>query len=370
VNTDELHERLDATFEAISPRPAPVDEAIRRGTAIRKRRRSAVAGAVAMLAVAGVLGVPALHRVLSSGPAPAPVSPSRSYTVTVQPAGPGAQPGLVASGTINGQRWWVLVDRPGVDVATASQQDIIAAGPGVGAIGGTDVYAPVLRATADSGLVAVDGLSTTAAQALVGAVRADVSYVTVALGNGSVLTLHPVPVYGARLVAFAIPANATITEMAAYSRHGELGYAIPFNLSGNAFFGLWLTPGQQPAPRASGVIGSGSWQGHRWSVTAHLGPWGICELVSTNIGGGGCVPAVPAGTLVVPLNQGATPEIEGGVAAPTAVRIEVTQPDGSKDQVPLVTVGGRKLFAFAVRPGRGSLHWAAYDEAGQVIGSE
>jgi hypothetical protein len=34
-----------------------------------------------------------------------------------------------------------------------------------------------------------------------------------------------------------------------------------------------------------------------------------------------------------------------------------------------VTVGGQKVFAFAVRPGAKPLRWVAYDRAGKVVAS-
>ena len=67
----DLHEQLEAAFGAITPAPAPVDGAVRRGRVIKARRRVAVAaGAAAVVAIA-VLAVPALRP----GPAaPGPVT--------------------------------------------------------------------------------------------------------------------------------------------------------------------------------------------------------------------------------------------------------------------------------------------------------
>ena len=39
----DVHEQLEAAFEAITPQPAPVDGAVRRGRAIKVRQRVAVA---------------------------------------------------------------------------------------------------------------------------------------------------------------------------------------------------------------------------------------------------------------------------------------------------------------------------------------
>ena len=365
----DLRERLEAAFEAISPDPAPIDEAMRGGRTIRLRRRMVVA-AVAVVAAVVAVAVPS---VLGRTAAPAPASPGQQYTVTVQPPGHGLQTGLIASGTINGQRWWIIADRPGVDEAQAGQQDIIIAGPGVGAPGGSPLVMPALGTEGALGPVFL--MTTTfgpEAQIQVGAVRADVSYVMVRLGNGAVLVLHPVTVYGVRAVAFAAPIRAEITEVAAYSRHGEIAFAVPFNWPGaGAWVISWLRPGQVAAPRVSGVIGSGTAGGKAWSATAYVGPWGTCIGLDGGVatGGGGCFPSAPAVTGVITLNPGSTPEIAGGLAAASVARVVVTQPDGTTALVRLVTVGGRKVFAFAVRPGAKPLRWVAYDSAGRVVAS-
>jgi len=98
----DLHGQLEAAFEAITPRPAPIDGAVRRGRAIRVRRRVAVAAGAAAVVAIGVFAVPSLLHQTAS---PAPVSPAKPYTGTVQAPGPHSAPGLIASGTIDGQRW-------------------------------------------------------------------------------------------------------------------------------------------------------------------------------------------------------------------------------------------------------------------------
>ena len=124
----DLRERLEAVFEAMSPHPAPVDDAIRGGRVIKRRRRMALAVGAGVVAVAGAVTVPSLVHQTAS---PAPAAPVKSYTVTVQAPGPGAQPGLISSGTINGQRWSISADRPGADAMPFSLS-------GVRAVGGHD----------------------------------------------------------------------------------------------------------------------------------------------------------------------------------------------------------------------------------------
>jgi hypothetical protein len=358
----DLHERLDRAFETITPQPAPVDGTIRRGKSIKGRRRVAAAVAVAAVVAVGVITVPSLHRL--AGPAPAPGS--GHYTVTVQPPGPGSPAGLIASGTINGKYWQLVTGKPGTGGTTPGNQEIYLSGAalenemtGIVPDLSTDQPAPV----------AFEEVGITPVEAQYGPVQADVSYVKVTLDNGTVLTLHPVTAYGARVVAFATPLNATIVSATAYSRHGEIATAIPFNEpGGQAFFGIWLKPGQHGIARASGSIGSGRVGGNSWSAIAYLGPWGVCILSEA---GSVCAPAAAShlGTAVMTSTSSSTPRVITGVAAPSVVRIVVHQPDGTVTQVRPVTIGGQKFFAFSQTSGSQELSWTAYDRSGGVVAS-
>ncbi len=366
----DLRERLDQAFGTVNPHPAPVDDTVRRGRAMRVRRRVAAAAGVAAVAAIGAvaaLGPSSLHRLV----APPPATRVNHHTVSVQAPGPDSQAGLIASGTVDGQRWWIIADRPGVDGAGAGQQDIIVVGSVVGAPGGADLFVPALSA-ADA-VDPVSFLTTTggAAQILVGAVRGDVSYVTVRLDDGTVLTLHPVAVYGTRAVALAVPAAARIISATAYSRHGEIATAIPFSQPGQvALFGAWLKPGQQGIARASAVIFSGRADGYSGRATAHLGPWGICVTFS-GPSAPGCIPVTsPApGTNVEFWNQDPLNYVVGATSAAPVVRLVFAMPGERSIQVRPVRIGGQKLFAVAFRGTAKSLSWKAYDNSGAVVAS-
>ena len=381
----DLHGQLEAAFEAITPRPAPVDGAVRRGRAIKVRRRVAVAAGAAAAVAIGVFAVPSLLHQTAS---PAPVSPAKvkPYTVTVQAPGPHSAPGLIASGTIDGKRWQFTAAKPGTGTPEPGGQIFTTSGP---AFGGASAFAlPSALAVNSAHPVSFDigGLVLTRGpvQVQYGAVRADVTYVAVRLGNGTVLILHPVAVYGVRAVAFAVPVGAGVVDATAYSRHGEIAAAFPFNApSGVAVFGVWLTPGQYGLARASGRIGSGTVNGRAWSVTAYLGPWGICyQVPATGLTGAYCVPTTSdldrnsgtlnSGTLSMP-GDGLT--VAAGHAPASAAWVIVNQPDGTTTKVWPVTVGGQKLFAFQLPtgpacPGPGcpnGLSWTAYDSSGHVV---
>jgi hypothetical protein len=204
-------------------------------------------------------------------------------------------------------------------------------------------------------------------QLQLGAVRAGVSDVRVFFGNGTVLTLHPVTVYGDRAVAFAAPVGVDIVRTVAYSRTGEIAAAIPLNLPGRAsYFGSWLTPGERTAASVSGTIGSGTINGVAWSASAYLGPWGICI---ENMAGGGCVPPgtrLGTGEVLVSPNHGLV-QIDGSAAA-AVTRLAVSA-GRTTVQVRPVSVGGLKFFALAVPAFSGSVRWVAYDAAGRVVAS-
>jgi hypothetical protein len=317
----DLHGQLEAAFEAIIPRPAPVDGAVRRGRAIRVRRRVAVAAGAAAAVAIGVFAVPSLLHQTASPP---PVSPAKAkpYTVTVQAPGPHSAPGLIASGTIDGQSWQFTAAKPGpggqmfttsgpaFGVAATSQ-------PGLALALGwlPDESADPVSFSDTSGWVLTRG----PVQVQYGAVQADVTYVAVRLGNGTVLVLHPVAVYGIRAVAFAVPVGTGIVDATAYSRYGEIAAATPFNApSGVAAFGVWLKPGQHGLARTSGRIGSGTANGHAWSVTAYLGPVGHLLPGPRNGAHLGILPAqhfLPGPGLVRPVHERGRPDGGGRARA-------------------------------------------------------
>jgi hypothetical protein len=360
----DLHGQLEAAFEAITPRPAPIEAAARRGRAIKVGRRVAVAAGAAVVVAIGALAVPTL---LHHSAAPAPTAPIGRYTATVQAPGPHSVPGLIASGTIDGKRWQITEAKPVSGGPPGSVPSVTTSGP---AFGGNAASAPAVAV--DSGApVFFDGLTAGNVQVQFGTVRASVTYIAVRLDNGTVLILHPVTVYGLRAVAFAVPVGAEVLDATAYSRHGEIAAAIPFNAPGGvAAFGVWLTPGQHGLARASGRIGSGTANGIAWSVTAFLGPWGICiQAPATGITSAYCVPALSD----LDVNSGTTSMTGDGLAvaaghAPASTAwVMVSQPGAPTTKVWPVTVGGQKLFAFPLLAGPEGVSWTAYDNSGHVV---
>jgi hypothetical protein len=367
----DLRQRLDQALQTVTPHPAPIDDAVRRGRTIRVRRRVVAAATVAAVAAVGAVaafGPSSLHKLVS----PPPATRVNRPTVTVQPPGPHSVVGLIAWGTVDGKSWQIAATDSATDGLGAGQELFVAFGAAFGP-SAVSTAGPALG-TYSTGPVTFGGSAGGSVEAQYGAVQADVSYVTVRLGDDTVLTLHPVTVYGARAVAFAAPVGTGIASVTAYSRHGEIATAIPFNDPGDmAFFGAWLKPGQHGLARASGVIFSGRPGGSGVQVAAYQGPWGVCiKVTGDGTGSVGCTPALSAalGGNVVCWTSGKLSYVLGETSAPVT-RLVLAVPGERSIQVRPVRVGGQKLFAvvFVAPSTADNLGWKAYDSSGAVVSS-
>lgn len=365
--TEDLRQRMDEAFSAFSPAPAPVDAAVRGGKRIRWRRRAVAAACVAAVGIAAVV-VPLSFHPQAAAPATGQHGSHAKYAVTVQPPGPDAPEGLIATGTVNGKNWQYTVGAPGKDGASRGEQMVTASGP---------AFVPVQRQPeqlfvprSDSAPAYFDPQWGETTAGLYGAVRSDVDHLTVRLTNGTTLTLHPVAAFGARLIAFAVPRGAVIVRVTAYSRTGVLATATPYYDSAqDAQWDMWFKPGGHSPSRASGRIGSGTYHGQAWSVSAITGPWGVCFML---FGNAMCTPLTDT-NIVESMGSGAV-QLWVGDAGPTVARIVVTGPHGLSVTVRPVTVGGRAFFVFATGFTTGTipatLHWTAYDAAGHRVAAD
>jgi hypothetical protein len=364
----ELRESLDEAMRAVIPGEPPVDAAMRRGKAIRRRRRVTAAASAVAVAVIAAVGYPAVThwRALQ---APPPVTHGRHVVVTDVPPARGAAAGLIASGVIGKESWQVLVGRPGTIGAAQDQQCLYTRGSafaegGTGNASTAQDCGPVLTPGTDP--VTFTGGSAGPNQAQVGAVAADVRYVVVRLDDGQQLKLIPVRVYGIRLVAFAAPL-ATVASATAYLDNGQYLTAISPSLpDGLSTFVKWLRPGQPVPPRATAVIASGTTDGHAWSVTAYVGPWGTCFGLG---GESWCTATVPMTTAGGVGDAGNSPRFVYGSPAPSVSYLIVRLAGGGSFRVGVVPVGGEKLFAFALGKGQTLGRWTAYDATGNQVSS-
>jgi hypothetical protein len=361
-----LREAL-ATMTAGQP-AAPPDRftAVRRRAILHRRRQLAgIAAAVAVVAAAAVTIPLSLHA-----SAPPAQSQQRHYHVSEQPPGPGAKRGLVATARIDGVPYQLLVGRmlglKGVELSAGA----------LGDAGINNAPAPASR-TGDP--VSFTTSIGKAPQATVGTVRSDVAYLKVAYGNDQVLTLHPVDVLGPKYAPFVVvvtPYPAAVVRVTAYSRTGELGYAVPFTGAGSVQTVHWLRPGQSALPHPlTRVIGSGTIAGTAWHVVVWTGPWGTCVYGSSAASycwdtPGELGPPRSAVSVVGDMGmRGDGIRMYPGTASPAVSYLIVTRKDGRATRVPIITAGSLRLFACADGQADRIVRWAAYSAADRVLAS-
>jgi hypothetical protein len=339
----ELRDRLGGALDTISPGSPPVGPVIRRGKAIRIRRRTGTA-----IAAATVIG---LGVALPLGIQPTSTPPAHSgSSVTVNSPRIGASQ-LIFTGAIDGRNWRFTL--------TYSQGRFLLNGPGGYSAPGPDASTagePANLAGFTRGSLAV----------AVGSVRADVARLTERLPNGLEVRLRPVWWHGAGWVGLAVPLHPGMGSLTAYSRGGtEIAHAVPIGLAGYAG---WLRPGQRGLPRQTVLLGSGMLAGKNWKVTALSGPWGICVRV------GRSDYCNPSGARLIPHGQLVGLQVCGGglgagQADPDVRQLRLRFSDGSVQRVPAVSIIGRRFFAFAFAKGLRFTRWTAYGAAGQRLGS-
>lgn len=346
---EHLRGQLTAVLDEVSPPAAPTAAVKRRGKAIRTRRRVGVTAGLAVAIIAAAL-VPGLLR-QAKAPAPTPTN-YKHPKVTVRTIGRDAPRGLIAQGSINGKPWRIKANWQSGQLCFRASGNLPEMG--CGSPGDEATYPAVL-----------DGAGGGSIEALYGGVVSQVRRVTIELSDGVVLNLHPVRFAGDRWIALELPTKLAVTRVVAYSRSGELAYAIPFTAAGGGLpsVELWLRPGQ-PVPREfTRLIGSGVVAGKRWSVTVHAGPWGQCVVVDLPAPGGGA--CWPPSRQPGPIAGSADWIL--GAARPKVSYLELTMTDGSTQRVPTVQVGSLRLYAIVFTHRSQIARWAAYDASGHRL---
>jgi len=204
---------------------------------------------------------------------------------------------------------------------------------------------------------------------LAGPVSPGVAYLTMRLAGGTTYRLWPVAWHGHRYVGLVVPWNVPVARFTAYSRHGELAYAIPFpRLSGFPLVVSWLRPGAAVPPVSSATVGTGSDArlNHHWSVQVQIGPWGTCLLDSSGYLGTWCRPtaAYPpnAVTLVMSGPQGEKAGITGRAVAYIQLRLR----NGKTTRLHVVHIAGQGFYALSVLTGPVAA-WTAYATTGRPV---
>lgn len=347
----DLGQRVDRALATIEAGPAPAAAIVAQGRRIRRRRRVAQAGAVAMVAALAVAIPGLVYTAMRSG---LPGPPARQLTIAK--LGPIARNGVIGSGTADGKSWTVrLAGGPG-PVATAPGL------PATGRLGtrprGSD---PVTLRVAGSG----------AQRLLAGPVSPGVAYLTMGLASGITYRLYPVARHGHRYVGLVVPWDLPVTRLTAYSRHGELAYAIPFpDTFDFPRVVSWLRPGAAVPAVSTATVGSGS--GGRlnkdhWSVQVHIGPWGTCLLDSNGYLGTWCRPTAAYPPNAVTLVMSGLREA-AGITGRAVVYIKLRLRDGRTARLHVLHIGGQGFYALSVAVDHVA-SWTAYTANRHAIAS-
>jgi hypothetical protein len=390
VNSTEkqvLRQVLREETNQIENGPAPVDAILRRGRAIRARRRGAAVSCVAVLAVA--VAVTASMQAFGTPGKPAPVAlPGHpaGHAVTLNVADPRAPGGVFASGTADGTPWRLAVRNiagpapwclPAV-VLNSRDGDVLFYRPG---------HAPLISNTA---FLTNPGGQPGAGYAFA-EVGSGVTRLAVTLRDGTRLTVRPVAVRLCgqlfHLAGFGYPAAGVAQVAGHLGNRATFSYHPPGTLFGprasapGAFAapGLWYNT-KSGGSAASGPIGSGQAGGISWRLSMSLGSGGQCYTGSARSRGPHgeaeeCLPvqAPPAGAALswVPFPATAAPGLTGyaGLVSPRTGYVIARLSDGTTRKLTPADMGGRKYFGLAVGHGATLARVTMYDTAGRAFAS-
>jgi hypothetical protein len=365
----DLRAKLGSALDDFSPRPLPLQAVMGRGRAVMIRRRLAAVAAAAAVIAAAVVAPTLLH---TSQPTP-PAAPH--YHATVHQPGPGSPRGLIASGLVNRARWQLTVRYD------AHRQLCYASVPGFNSCGtgapsdGRSGAPASLFGDPNQAARNPDGRGVQV-QMLYGIVRRDVDHLRVDLSNGQVLVLHPVAVLGSRYasyVALAVPFASAVSEISAYSASGILARTVPFTAAGSIEVVRWLAPGQPVLPMpTTRRIGSGVTSGSKWSVRAHVGPWGIC-FTSAAVGMDLCsarAGVLQPGRLLARMALSHAGHLSlGDFQVARQVRyLTVARVRGADLRIAVVLLGGRRYCVIPADDHNHDVSWTAYDAFGRRLG--
>jgi hypothetical protein len=391
VNSTEervLRQRLREETSQIENGPAPVDAILRRGRAIRARRRGAAVSCVAVLAV--TVAVTASMQAFGTPGKPAPVAlPGHAVTLNVpDPRAPG---GVFASGTADGRPWRLAVRNiagpapwclPSV-MLNSRDGDVLFYRPG---------RTPPISNTAfltDPG--STDPGGQPGAGYAFAEVGSGVIRLAVTLRDGTRLSVRPVAVRlcGQRfhLAGFGYPSagvaqvTAYVGDRATFSYHPPGTLFVPRASAPGTFAapGLWYNT-KSRGSAASGPIGSGQAGGATWRLSMSLGAVGQCYTgYASGRGLHGkaeeCLPvqAPPAGAALswVPFPATAAAGLTGyaGLVSPRTGYVIARLSDGTTRRLTPVDMGGRKYFGLAVGQGARLARVTMYDAAGRAFAS-
>jgi hypothetical protein len=368
--TDEqvLSHHLHDDIDGMEFRGAPVRAVMRRGRAIRLRRRLAVATGAAALAAAGVIVATQVGAAPARQAPAGPLAPA----VTMTSPDPRAPGGVFASGMAAGAPWQLAV-------ANVAGQGRCLAAVMLNGRRGDLLQPPAQVASAIGNAAVLAGYTSYAFVQLQPRVTSLIAHTQ----NGRQFAVQPVnvPVCGRtfRLAGFAFGAAAVTRIAPAYAGApgpAAASYRLGPAPSPGTSERTWHNSLMQAASR-SGIIGSGSAAGRRWRVTLTLSAAGECYSSSalradsaTRSTVCGPIELPPSGARLhqVLLARGTLTGYAGLVSGRTAVVI-ARRSGGVTTRVVPEVVAGRKYVAFAAGPGGTLSHVTLRGASGRILAS-
>jgi len=349
----DLGQRVDRALATITSGPVPAAAIVARGRAIRRRRR--LAGAAAAVGAAAVTAVAvALPGLLFTAGHPKPPA----GPLTINKLGPVARDGVIGSGTTGGKPWVVRLAGGPNPVAQAT---------------GLSATARLGNTPNGSDPAALHATGSGERRLLAGPVSPDVAYLAMRLADGTTYRLSPVAWHGHRYLGLVVPWNLQVTRFTAYSRHGELAFAIPLPVAGGfPQVVSWLRPGTPVPSVSSTTVGHGGdpgSEGYHWDVEVQIGPWGTCLLSNHGYHGLACRPTLSyPPTSVTSVLHAPAAGVVAGITGRAVAYIQLRLRNGTTDRLTVVHAGGQGFYALSVLRDHVT-SWTAYTAAGHAVNS-
>jgi len=349
----DLGQRVDRALAAITSGPVPTAAIMARGRAIRRRRRLAGAGAVAVAAVVTAVAVALPGLVFTARQPQPPAGP-----LTISRLGPAAHNGVIGSGTADRRPWTVRLAGGPDPVATAA---------------GLPATVRLGTSPGGSGPVTLRVTESDTRRLLAGPVSPAVAYVTIRLAGGTTYRVWPVVWHGHRYVGLVMPLSLPITRFTAYSRHGELAYAIPFSAPPSGTTGpggprmlvvSWLRAGTPvPAVVSATVPDQGP---APWSTSVQVGPWGTCLQFQIGFQGTWCRPTLsyPPNAVTLVTSGPYLTEV-AGITGRAVAYIQLRLRNGKTARLRVLHIGGQGFYSVSIVTPVTS--WTAYTNTGHPI---
>ncbi|MEZ0106552.1 hypothetical protein ABH920_000533 [Catenulispora sp. EB89] len=368
VDTD-AYQEMFADLGRFTTGAIPVAAVVRRGWAIRARRRAVGSGALAIAAALSV-GVPVAISG-GGGGGGAATGPSGVYGATstggrvhVNPVQLTRGKGLF-SGTIDGKKWSVDFDNVNCYYIQWSC--------GFTKLNPWDQYASLTYNSSWGLQGQPDDYSLF--------LRSDVASATITLQDGEVLKLDAVPTVGVPVVLFALPFGLGVSKIELFDAHGaQIAFTMPFNVKGSASTaGHWYKPGETPAKDAGSVeVARIEFApGEEAIYTAYAGAAGPCLVyqqgtkaeqhpdpncgLSATKGSETMENGNAGGGARSPLSSGF------GLVGSNVARMELDFTDGTKSPVAIKSLGGYRFYAYFETDKKALRAVTAFDSAGKAL---